>query len=540
MKRKSYYLFTIAVAVAMAFAGGCGRKTTSNGASAIGHLPGPQFTLVTSTTTLVQTLVPVEPAVNPADPNNIPTSVLQIFGKFTVSAGEDFHYRNDLGITGVTQAVPATARSVIYFPLITDIHIMDAKSPMRFCDLDMIGSLQGAYRPQDGYTTQVLDAMIRTLNDFSKTRHYNFLIALGDTVDNTSTDEARWFIGVLDGTVITPDSGKHVDIVPGPLNDPHDPFLPWGLDKQVPWYTTVGNHDGLVSGNFAVTDQYRSLALGDEVYLGSEDGYGNIIPAGTKITPDVNRALMGPIAYMQQLFTTTTLPVGHGFSTANITGGYGDYAFDPDPSIPLRVIVLDWECRNGGDNGCIRANEVNNFLIPELDQAYNDNKLVIVASHQYPDAIDSHSEITGTAFVNILANYPNVILHLVGHGHDNRIVPHAGLSATQPGYWEIESSSLVDYPQQSRIIEVVDNGDGTGYIFATMVDHNSPAGSMPSVSRSLALEDIQLGNNTSGAEGTASDRNVELAIRIPDKAENALKTTTLPAKIESQTTLKGL
>ncbi len=536
MRQKSYYFFTIVIA--MVFAIGCGESTNSS--STIGYLPGPQFTLVTSTTTLIQTLAPLEPAVNPVDPNNIPPSVLQNFGKVTVSTGEDFQYRNDLGITGVTQTVPTTAHSVVYFAVIADIHTIDTKSPMRFCDVDMIGAFQGAYRPQDRYTTQTLDAMIRTLDDFSKTKHYNFLIALRDTVDNTSTDETRWFIGVLDGKGITPDSGKHIDVVPGPLNDPHDPFLPWGLNKQVPWYTTIGNHDGLINGNFTATGLFRSIAIGDEVFMGSEDNYGNIIPAGTKITPDADRALLGPVAYMQQFFTTTTLPIGHGFSTTNIADGYGDYAFDPDSSAPLRVIVLDWECRNGGDNGCIRSDEVNNFLIPELNQAYDNNKLVIVVSHQYPDALDSRTEITGTAFINILASYPNVILHLVGHGHDNRVTPRAGLSATQPGYWEIESSSLIDYSQQSRIIEVVDNGNGTGYIFATMVNHNSPDGSMSAISRSLALKDIQLGDNTSGAEGATSDRNVELAIRIPDNIENALKSITLPAKIESQTTLKGI
>ncbi len=540
MKHKQLFLIISASLVVAVFAGACGR-TTSSGVSAVGHLPGPAFTLVTSTTTLEQTLVPVEPAVNPADPANIPQTQLANFGTFTMGPGEPFMYRNDLGITGVTQTVPTTARSVVYFPVITDIHIADTQSPLRFCDLDMIGSLQGAYRPQDRYTTQVLDAMIRTLNDFSMTRHYDFLMALGDTIDNTSADEARWFIGVLDGTIITPESGKHVDVVPGPLNDPHDPFLPWGLDKQVPWYTTVGNHDGLVSGNFAVTSQYQSIAVGSEVYMGSEDADGNIIPAGTTITPDVNRTLLGPIGYMQEFFTTTSLPVGHGFSTTNIGSGYGDYAFDdPNSSVPLRIIVLDWECRDGGDNGCIRSSEVNNFLIPELQNAYAANKLVIVVSHQYPDALDPGSEITGTAFEQILETYPNVILHLVGHGHDNVVIPHAGLSPTQPGYWEIETSSLIDYPQQSRIIEVVDNGNGTGYIFATLVDHNSPAGSMPSISRALSLEDIQLGNNTSGGEGTPQDQNVQLAISIPANVENALKSVSLPSKIESQTTLEGL
>ncbi len=534
---KRCYSLAIFIAISLVFSD-CGSGTTAKKYTAIGHLPGPNFTLSKSTTTLVQTLVPVEPAVNPVDPNNIPQDMLNNFGKFITGTGENFIFRDDLGIVGSAPAPFISARSVIYFPVITDIHIMDTKSPLRFCDMDSYGLFEGAYRPQDRYTTQVLDAMIRTLNDFSHARHYDFLIALGDTVDNTQTNEARWFIGVLDGTVITPDSGKHVDVVPGPLNDPHDPFLPWGLDKQVPWYTTVGNHDGLINGNFAITAQFAQIATGGDVYLGSEDDYGNIIHKGTTITPDTVRALLGPVDYMQLFFTTASLPVGHGFSTTNITNGYGDYAFDPDPSIPLRVIVLDWECRGGGDNGCIRSDEVNNFLIPELEDAYNNHKLVIVVSHQYPDALDSGSEITGTEFINILASYPNVILHLVGHGHYNMVTPRAGLSATQPGYWEIETSSLIDYPQQSRIIEIVDDGNGTGYIFATMVDHNSPDGSMSAISRSLSLKDIQVGDNTSGAEGQVSDRNVELAIQIPPDVENALKTANLPSKIESLTTLQ--
>ncbi len=538
MKSKYNYFYAVVIALLIVVISACGRETTTN--SVIGHLPGPKFKLAQSTTTLVQTLVPVEPAVTPVDPGNIPQNQLKNFGKFTTGSGENFIFRNGLNIAGITKTPSSDARSVIYFPVITDVHIMDTKSPMRFCDMDAYGPLQGAYRPQDRYTTQVFDSMVRTLDDFSKTRHYNLLISLGDPIDNTSLDEARWFIGILDGDIITPNSGQIRDVVPGPLNDPHDPFHAWGFDKKVPWYEVVGNHDGLVNGNFSVNAQFRAIATGDEVYLGSEDDYGNIIPAGTKITPDSNRMLLGPVKYMQQFFTTTTLPVGHGFTAANISSGYGDYAFDPDPSIPLEFIVLDWECRNnGGDDGCIRTDEINNFLIPELNKARKEHKLVIVASHQYPTALSPKTEVAGTAFVNLLASYPNVILHLIGHGHQNWIIPHAGLSPNQPGYWQIETSSLIDYPQQARIIEIVDNGDGTGYIFATMVNHNSPDGSMSAISRSLALKDIQLGNNTSGDYGTPQDRNVELAIRIPPDVETALKAVNLPSKIESLTTLKG-
>ena len=39
------------------------------------------------------------------------------------------------------------------------------------------------------------------------------------------------------------------------------------------------------------------------------------------------------------------------------------------------------------------------------------------------------------------------------------------------GFWEINTASHVDFPQQSRLIELVDNHDGTLSIFATMIDH---------------------------------------------------------------------
>jgi len=536
MKSNRYYLYVMVYVILLPIIFGC---SNTKGSNAVGHLPGPQFTLSVSKTTLVQTLVPVEPAVNPIDPNDIPQSMSQNFGKFTIGPGEDFTFRNDLNIAGAVPTLSASARSVVYFPVITDIHIMDTKTPLRFFYTYDDNGVTKSVLPQAQYSPQVLDAMIRTLNDFSKTRHYDLFINTGDTVNDTALNETRWFIDILDGNIVVPDSGTHRDIVPGPLNDAHDPFLAWGLDKHVPWYTTMGNHDALIAGHFAVTPVYNAIAIGDTVYIGSEDDYGNVLSAGTKVTPDIKRTLIGPVGYMQEFFTTTTLPVGHGFTAANISSGYGDYAFDVSGSIPLRFIVLDWQCRAGETGGCIRQDEFDNFLVPELDRAAREHKLVIIASHQSPDSLDITTQITGTAFIDLLISHPNVILHLVGHGHYNSIVPRAGVSATQPGYWQIETSSLINYPQQSRIIEVVDNGNGTGIIFTTMVDHNSPDGSMPALSRSLSLNMVQTGNDSEGREGSFSDRNTELAIKIPPDVEAALQSASLPSKIESLTTLRG-
>ncbi len=537
MRTSRYYLFAVACAMMLSAAAGCGSSTKTGNANTPGHLPGAHYTLSTSETTLVRTLVPAEPALNPVDPNAIPQN--PNFGKFITGPGENFTFRNDLSIAGASATLSSHARSVVYFPVITDIHIMDTKTPLRFFYTYYDNGVIKSALPQAQYSPQVLDAVIRTLDDFSNTRHYNLLIDTGDTVNDTAVNETRWFIDVIDGNTITPDSGKQIDVVPGPLNDAHDTFLAWGLDKQVPWYTTMGNHDALIAGHFAVTPAYNAIATGDAVYISSEDDYGNVLIPGTKITPDTRRALLGPVGYMQEFFTTTTLPVGHGFSTTTISNGYGDYAFDAGPSIPVRFIVLDWQCRAGQTDGCIRTDEIDNFLVPELNKAAAEHKLVIIASHQSPDSLDPSSEVTGAAFINLLISYPNVILHLVGHGHYNSIMPRAGLSVSTPGYWQVETSSLINYPQQARIIEVVDNGDGTGSIFTTMIDHNSPDGSMSASSRSMSLKAVQIDNDSQGKEGTLADRNAELAIKIPSDVETALQSASLPSKIESLTTLRG-
>lgn len=79
-------------------------------------------------------------------------------------------------------------------------------------------------------------------------------------------------------------------------------------------------------------------------------------------------------------------------------------------------------------------------------------------------------------------------------------------------------------PQQSRIIEIADNGDGTLSIFGTMINHLSPPNvetqgpcytitEMASISRTLAYNDPF--NDPKTREGTPKDRNVELVINNP-------------------------
>ncbi len=57
------------------------------------------------------------------------------------------------------------------------------------------------------YTTQVLDAAIRTANAVNRLPPFDFAISLGDDANGPQYNELRWFIDVMDGQYITPSSG---------------------------------------------------------------------------------------------------------------------------------------------------------------------------------------------------------------------------------------------------------------------------------------------------------------------------------------------
>ena len=72
---------------------------------------------------------------------------------------------------------------------------------------------------------------------------------------------------------------------------------------------------------------------------------------------------------------------------------------------------------------------------------------------------------------DLFLKYPNVVAYVAGHTHDNRVdLFRKGRS----GFWQINTASHVDWPQQSRLIEVMDNRDGTLSLFTTLLDHAAP------------------------------------------------------------------
>ena len=156
-------------------------------------------------------------------------------------------------------------------------------------------------------------------------------------------------------------------------------------------------------------------------------------------------------------------------------------------------------------------------------------KIVMVFSHHTSCTMKNpligtggvvETRVNGARVLERLLSHKEVVAWINGHTHKNTVPAH-----TRPeggGLWEINTASHIDWPQQSRLIEIADNQDGTLSIFATMVDHAGPAaygGStsdtvrLASLGRELAANDPQ--NRTDSGRGQLADRNVELLVAKP-------------------------
>ena len=139
--------------------------------------------------------------------------------------------------------------------------------------------------------------------------------------------------------------------------------------------------------------------------------------------------------------------------------------------------------------------------------------------------------ILGDQVKQLLLRYPNVVACVNGHTHVNNVLAHRRPAGWQApgGFWEINTASHVDFPQQARIVELVDNRDGTLSIFGTIIDSLAPlrwrgTGStteLAALARELAANDWQArverldARGHDGRRGAVADRNVELLVHAP-------------------------
>jgi len=251
-------------------------------------------------TTLERTVIPVPvPSTSPVlYPYQVSNYSEYGYGNWMYGKGLGYEKRLDLMPAGYSNTSAKNSARLLNFFTMTDIHIADKETPAQMIFFGYNGGNPSAYSPVALLTTQTLDAAIQTINALHLKKTFDFGIALGDAINNNQYNELRWYIDVFDGKTINPDSGAKDDPVPGPLNDYQDIYKAAGLNKTIPWYQTLGNHDQFWLGTAVPDDYIKKTLTGDEIlnlgdvftdplgldsrgfFMGSIDGrtkYGDVI-----------------------------------------------------------------------------------------------------------------------------------------------------------------------------------------------------------------------------------------------------------------------
>ncbi|MFH1729036.1 MAG: metallophosphoesterase [Pseudomonadota bacterium] len=467
--------------------------------------------------------------------------------KYEPDLGEDFYFRNDFHIPRAKNYISTNALSVLYFMQITDAHITDEESPARDVLKDS-KLLDGFFRPQEQYSTQVFDTMIRTANQISHETNKNFdmLLLTGDLVENSLKIELDWFYDIINGKYIDPDSGldenpyiSMCEDIPFFPDDANDPFLAEGLRSEIPWYVAMGNHDGFLYGNLSqdtikeeviINFPHDPLASISKAPVFPAEDYLSLNEikdlvnkkreterkkkVSFDISSDPERRLFSEKEFYEKL-------ISHGFDYLE-----GYYTITFDSHIPIKMIVLNTWPKCSAVHAMLYEKQIEDFLIPELEKSKG-KELVIIASHHGKNIIKKNNilpfatarkcikkqgkQYSGKDLEKILSSYEEVIMHIAGHSHKHEV--HA-----RDNYWEVVTSSLIDFPMQSRLFDIIIDQQ-IGYIYSVVVDAADKLFSNPGLitrAREIALMDMQTGNvRGSDYWGTYKERNVILPFRLP-------------------------
>jgi metallophosphoesterase (TIGR03767 family) len=377
---------------------------------------------------------------------------------------------------------------------------------------------------------------------------------------------------------------------PNLMDQAQKPFTAAGLD--VPSYVAFGNHDGLAQGNQSYNAAFEAVATGclkptGLLPISNPTDLAATLSALTPATlqsmltsdptkvmfvpPDPDRHAVSKAQY-KDAFQDGTQSDGHGFDfvdgaeeTAS-NGAAGYYSWHPKSHI--KFIALD-TLSEGGITGPSADGNIDDpqfqWLEAQLDDADADGDIAVLFSHhaipsltsQVPDELAPPCTVPNPAYghdVNpgcdvdprssspihlgddveaMLHDHPSVVAWVAGHSHVNDVTPYP--DGQGGGFWSIRTAAEADWPQQSRLLEIMDNKDGTLSIFGTILDHAASAAApahgtdasgfttddLASVGRTMSYNDNQKGAREctpACGEGEADDRNVELLVNDPRPA----------------------
>lgn len=458
------------------------------------------------------------------------------------------------------------------FVQLTDLHVTDVQHPVRTEYVRSESS--GAWRPHEALSVAGGVSLIERINALgtgpATGAPLAFAMTTGDNTDNNSLCELDWYLTLMSGGLVTPNSGdpqayegvqnsgmrmywhpedgapdadKRLGYprIEGFLEAALRPVRSPGL--ALPWYSTVGNHDSLASGaysdrtgflaEFAVgTRKLYDIPDPDAVALLARISGGETADGGALIsllrrekrrmrtvTADPRRAPFTPLQYLKAHLDsahTGAGPVGHGYTKDNIAQATLDYTFPMGENVT--GVSLDTTDHGGHFTGSVGTGQLR--WLERILKEHRDGYVVLFTHHnswtmgnKRPDpARPGEARHDGNEVVALLRKHRSAVAWINGHSHRNVVLPHGS-------FWEISTASHIDFPQLARVVEIADNKDGTLSLFTTLIESAAPRetdftdlsqSGLASLYRELAL-------NAPGSRqdlaGLKDARNTELLLR---------------------------
>ena len=422
--------------------------------------------------------------------------------------------RSELG--GEADALVVPDRRVLLRLLhLTDLHVLDAASPARAewvearADDPLWQPLLHLHRPYEALVNVSVAAMAASVGSWAGDP-IELALVTGDCIDNAQANELSAYLALLDGGSFTfpyagplepawriasvddrswpywcptddePDIWKRgfgFPTVPDLLAALSDPVRSVGIG--LPWFGVLGNHDIMRQGTAFSTPALERTAVGPWKHAAPADvAFANPLEdfmvrpedfsAGLPrfaITPDPERR-----AITTDEFIRAHRERGRGFSLDSTTS-WGDYVVDTDAGV--RLVVLDTNHPSGSYQGSVGREQLA-WVDDQLRSAVE--RPCVIASHHGHVSLDNTygAARRGTPELEtVLHRYGNVVVWVSGHRHRHRVRACPDPTGRTAGFWSITTGSMIDWPCQGRVIEIVAGADGQVGVVSTIVDHDS-------------------------------------------------------------------
>ncbi|MCF8109448.1 MAG: metallophosphoesterase [Desulfohalobiaceae bacterium] len=313
---------------------------------------------------------------------------------------------------------------------------------------------------QEDFDWAVYLSLMAATNRLHQEKPLDFMIHTGDGIDAGTIEELYQFIYISDRL-------------------------------QMPWLNLAGNHDVAIFGNYRERVSFTRQAGVNFYPVGNVDNFVWMHRKERKIAGFGRRLLPTPSEFGHSPSEDTgagkKLPptFHHGFDLS-LDQGCGEfppknldyeavtgyYAADLcQTAIPLRLIAMntaktmEWGADAHDDNE--QRTWLQKALLPR-GQGLN-----LVFSHHRPQGFDAQTKQV------LSASGLAPVIVFTGHTHQHHLARHEGLNGQ--GYYELNTGSVLEYPQIGRLIELRGSPQGPVWLVSRALWNSLiPVGDMPS------------------------------------------------------------